>query len=100
MENRMNVHGRRKIKSERGSAKWTNDRERTKTTNIQLGGRTSCGDVASEEPHFMARYKCGGRTTTTIGGGLHGLSSFEEFLLKDNLGLLQLYDVRIRGRCR
>ena len=55
MEDRMDVHGGRKIKSERGSANWTNDRERTKTTNIQLGGRTGCRDVASEEPHFMAR---------------------------------------------
>ena len=55
MEDWMNVHGGRKIKPKRGSANWTNDREGTKTTNIQLGGRTGCGDVASEEPHFMAR---------------------------------------------
>ena len=34
MEDRMNVHGRRKIKSEGGSANWINDREGTKTTNI------------------------------------------------------------------
>ena len=37
---------------------------------------------------------------TTIGRGLHGLPSFEEFSLKDNLGLLELYNVRVRGRCR
>ena len=42
MEDRMDVHGGRKIKSERGSANWTNEREWTKTTNIQLGGRTGC----------------------------------------------------------
>ena len=55
MEDWVDVHGGGKIKSERGSANWTNDRERTKTTNIQLGGRTGCGDVASEKPHFLAK---------------------------------------------
>ena len=55
MEDKMNVHGGRKITSERGSTNWTNDREGTKTTNIQPGGRTGCGDVASEKPHFMAK---------------------------------------------
>ena len=34
MEDKTNVHGGRKVESERGSANWTNDREGTKTTNI------------------------------------------------------------------
>ena len=42
MEDRINVHGGRKIKSERGSANRTNDGKGTRTTNIQLGGRTGC----------------------------------------------------------
>ena len=42
VEDRVDVHGRGKIKSERGSANWTNDGKGTQTTNIQLGGRTGC----------------------------------------------------------
>ena len=36
MEDKMNVHGGRKIKSERGSANWTNDREGTMSDCTRL----------------------------------------------------------------
>ena len=45
----------------------------------------------------MTRKKCGGGPTAAIGGDLHGLPSFEELQLKDNLGLLKVFDVRVRG---
>ena len=45
VEDRMDMHGRRKIESERRCASLTNDSKGAKSTNIQLGRRTSCGEV-------------------------------------------------------
>lgn len=97
VEDRMNVHGWRKSQAKRRRANWTNDSKRTKATNIQFGARTDCGNVSAHEPHFLSWKERGGRPTTTIGGDLHCCPSFEELPLKDNLGLLELLDVGVRG---
>ena len=67
VEDRMDMHGRRKIQAERRCPNLANDNKGTKATNIQLGGRTSRGDVASREPHLLSWEKCGRWTTATIG---------------------------------
>ena len=48
MEDWMDVHGCGKIEAERRSANWTDYSEGTEATNIQLGGRTNCFDVAPQ----------------------------------------------------
>ena len=45
----------------------------------------------------MTWKKCGCGPTSTIGRDFHCLPSFEELLLKNNLGLLEILDVGIRG---
>ena len=45
----------------------------------------------------MTGKKCGGGPTAAIGRDLHCLPSFEELQLKDNLYLLNIFHVRVRG---
>ena len=97
VEDRLNVHGWRKSQVKRRRANWTNDSKRTKATNIQFGTRTDCGNMSAHEPHFLSWMERGGGPTTTIGGDLQCFPSFEELPLKDNLGLLELLDVGVRG---
>ena len=97
VEDRMDVHGCGKIQSKRRSADRTNDSEGTEATNIQLGGRTDCSDVVPQEPHLSTWQEGSGRPTPPIGRNLHGLPSFEELPLKNHLGLLQLFDIGVRG---
>ena len=67
MEDWMDVPGCGKIESERRSANWTDYSEGTEATNIQLGGRTDCFDVAPQEPHLSTWQEGWGRPTTPIG---------------------------------
>ena len=67
MEDWVNSHGTRKIKSIRRSTNLTNHGVGTEATNIELGGWTNRPDVASQEPHFSTWEECGCWPTTTIG---------------------------------
>ena len=93
----MNLHGGRKSQAKGRCANWANDSKRAKATNIQFGTRTDCGDVSAHEPHILSWNEKRGGPTATIGGDFHCSPSFEELSLKDNLGLLDLLDVRVRG---
>ena len=97
VEDKMNVHGWRKSQAKRRRANWANDSKRTKATNIQFGTRTDCGNVSAHEPHFLSWKERRGGPTATIGGEFHCCPSLEELSLKDNLGSLDLLDVRVRS---
>ena len=97
VEYSLNLHGVRKSQAKGGCANWANDSKRTKATNIQFGTRTDCSDVSAHEPHFLSWKERGGGPTATIGGDFHCCPSLEKLSLKDNLGSLDLLDVRVRS---
>ena len=67
VENRMDLHGRRKIEMECGRTNLANDGEGTKSADIQFGRRTGGGDVTAEEPYFLSWKEIWGLPTAPIG---------------------------------